>query len=881
MAGIIVEEFATKFIDTLLRISLEVNSEDIAKGGPITIDLGQGIAVTLNTANDNINLRVEAGLKFPFAIDASIPFLTVDIGLDDPFLKGVDRNIDVIAILERFGLKIGNVNVRTGINNIFPLAAGHEVDIATASVLDTKIAPAAQNLDVKAKIAFPSSKQIQDKVAAFASKLLKDGYGSTSESIAASGIVFGVSKEDSITALSKARVLLPSKSLITEKNVEVLLGLIGLKAGDLTLDGLLKRLDVRGVNLDASMEGKVRVDAAVGLKGLNLAATADLGFAGLTATLDSTRLADAAIPSGISVRTIDGSVVLNLGVDLFLGSGDTLQTAIAKLIETFADSKPTTFTSIGGASKVVFGVSATDYIDTLSGAALELNLDPFLQPAKKMVFEIIDGVIAGTSAYKLALNNVDVFWSSTKAIGSALSAAIGGLPGNITAKVPFLGLKAKVNGQDFILPVVNDFTFQNGVATAKADIGFIENDPLAQQLWILVGNVVFHRAGPTNLFVTGYGVMFGSSASKAYDLASKASINIYLDSFVKTVFDYFDKQRPVELKDIQAQILNEGIRTNIICSQLPDWLPVNVKLGTVVGQVTWRINGVQEPAFRIVDAIFTNIQVTPGKPITFDLLMSPDPSKETGFLKPLEEAIPFLVQFKDYAQFAYLGRVDVYEKGIEKGNSFNIFGRSEFEAPDLYLWQPITIKPLISNPFTRKGLQFKIEVFWPNPGPLHLDVGVLSVRLESEGDPLLTIESPGPVIVKNVNEGANENQGRQGLVNGVLAITIRWSNFNPLTFFENLFDLLNPAENFKLIIETIRPSEGPIKWLNIGLEQLPRDIIENLLPTVIALLGNVKLEIFGFSLSASLIPGFNKFLRAAKAKIEQYPAQHWNFVEEL
>ncbi|KAJ3202217.1 hypothetical protein HDU67_000718 [Dinochytrium kinnereticum] len=498
-----------------------------------------------------------------------------------------------------------------------------------------------------------------------------------------------------------------------------------------------------------------------------------------------------------------------------------------------------------------------------------------------MVFDIIDGLLAGTSAYKLGINNIDVFWSSTTAIGSALSASIGGLPGNITAKVPFLGLKAKVNDVDFVLPVVQDFVFQNGVATAKADVGFLANDALAQQLWILVGNVVFHRAGPTAVSVTGYGIVFGSSREKAYDLAAKASVKVYLDSIVKDVFTYFDKNRPVELKDIQAQILNEGIRNHIICSQLPDFLPVNVNLGTVVGQVTWRMGGKGETAYRIVDAIFTNIQVRPGKPIEFDLLLSPDPSPETGFLKPLNEAIPFLIQFRDYAQNAFLGRVDVYEKGIEPGKSFNIFGKSEFEAPDLYLWQPITIKPILSNPFTRKGLQFKIEIFWPNPGPLHLDVGVISLRLESEGDSLLTIESPGPIIVKNVNEGANVDEGKNGLVNNILAITIPWSDFSPLTFFENLFDLLDPLDNFDLVIETIRPGEGPIKWINVGLEQLPGDIIANLGPTVIALLANIKIEVFGFKLSASLIPGLNKFLRAAKAKIDQYPPQHWKFLDEL
>ncbi|KAJ3106297.1 hypothetical protein HDU96_008274 [Phlyctochytrium bullatum] len=965
---------------------------DIGKGGPITVNLGQGIEIVLNNldaklaANDNINIRLDAGLKFPFSVQATVPYFTVELDLDEvkaigtrvqginvkggsvsqlnlgaglsvfdsdpladrvaaiasaffgskdlpgnlrlvgvtigvsaedsitalsdvaidlalnrlaaPFLKGIDTNIDVFALLERFGFQLGNINAKTSpgrsidagvsakINNIFPLSAEvpylglaiglDDVDVATTSIADVKITPSAQNLNLNTKLTFPSSPQIQSKVGNFASTLLKNGWGSTSEAIAASGIVFGVSKDDSITALSKARILLPSKTLLTQKNAEALLKMIGLSSGDLTVDGLLKRLDVRGVNLDASQQGKVRADASIGLKGLALSASADIGFAGLTATLDSNRLGDAAIPSGFSVRTVDGSVLLNLGVDLYLGSGESLQNAVAKLVEAFADQAKA-FTSMGGASKVVFGASSDDYIDTLAAASLELDLKPILEPARKLVFDLIDGVLKGTSQYKLNLNNVDVFWVSTTAIGASLNAGITGLPGNITAKVPFLGLKAKINNQDFIVPIVQDFVFQSGTASAKANLGFIKNAEVAQRLTVLIGDVVFHRQGPVDILATAYGIVFGPSQESAYDLAAKASVSVHLDSIISQTKQFFDTQRPLELLDIQSEIRNQGIFAKIRCTTLPSWLPLNVNFGTVVGQVIWRINAVGEP-YKIVDAIFTNLVVKPNQPITFDLLMAPDGD---SYLTPLSEAIPLLIQFKDYAKNAWLGRVDVYEKGIEKGKSFDVLSTGEFEAPDLYLWRPITIKPVFSNPITRSGLQFKVLVYWPNPGPLRLDVGALSVRLESEGSALLKLESPGPVIVKNVNEGANENNGINGLVNNLLSITIPWSNFNPLVLFENLLDLLHPAQNFKLIIETIRPGEGPIKWINAGLEQLPKEVVENLVPTVVALLANVKIEVFGITLSASLIPGFNRFIKEAQARLDAFPTNEWRFVNDL
>ncbi|KAJ3190634.1 hypothetical protein HK101_008517 [Irineochytrium annulatum] len=995
--------------------------------GPISINLGQNISVILNNLDaqfqpaDLITVAIGAGLDFPFPVEASLPYMSFAIQLDDvpaiggdvtgfnvvggatsalklgsniqvhdtdnlankvaaiasaffgnqplpgnviisnlafgmseqdaikdfseasipislsyitgPFLTGLNKSIDVVDLIKRFvflldpkiliiivrmrrfQIKLNNVavqsqpgrqlsaNVGASFNDAFPLAVSlpfiglgvglDAVDMASATVSGLALTPGSNTLKLGSLISIPSSSSAQDKVAAFVANLVNNGLGHTSESIAASGISLGYSATDNIQALSKARILVPSATVLNTEVVNAVLAMLGLSSSQLTVEGLINLLVVKGLNVDASQAGKIHLDAAAGLA-LNLSASANFGYVGLDALLDNApyvhlltgwlslakdlcRLTSISIPTGVSIQTVGGDVLVNLSTDLYLDDSDPLETAIATLVNQFVGSGP--FTSKAGASGVVFGQTKDDSIDLLSKATIALALDPILEPVKKMLTDIINGVMAGTGPYSLALNAVDVNWLSTTGIAAGGKATIGGLPSNITVNIPYFAAVAEINGQEFILPEVNDITFNNGAAAFAADVNFKQNDAAAQTLIGIVGNVAFHRQATYKDTAGIKGIVFGASKDSVFKLASKASVSLGLDQFVQPVWKFFDEKRPLELLNIQSAIHHDGIFAHITCTTLPSFLPLTVNLASVVGQVNWKMGGVQDSQeYTVVNAIFTNMVVKPNQPIVFDLLMAPD-TGPLGFMTPLNEAILYLIEFQDYAQHASLGHITVWEKEAFKGTPFGIFSNSGFHAPDLYLWQPITLEPKITHLFTSKGISFDLNFWWPNPGPLHLEIGIIQLFVQDNGQNILTLESPGPVIVKNELEGARAGD-INSLVNNRVTITIPWSDFNPFTFFVKLIDLLHPLAHYKIVIQTIVDGR-PVNWLDMGLQQLPGDLIANILPVLVSLLGKIKLDIFGFKISASLIPGLNSFLNAAAAKLDALPPKHWSVLDDL
>ncbi|KAJ3331150.1 hypothetical protein HDU76_003972 [Blyttiomyces sp. JEL0837] len=965
--------------------------------GPVTINLGKNTSITLNLldasfgAKQTVNAKVQAGLVFPYSVDANIPFVTVDIGLDDvpgvstqvtgfnvvgggtsalslgsslqvkdsdsladkiaaiadaffaskplpgsvniygatlglsssdsiqafsevafpisldrlvePFISGVNRTIDVIGLINRFGFSFGGLTFDTppgkavsfggkaGFKSQFPLAvnlpylslgAGLDTtNIVNLGVNNFALVPGTNNITLDGKAQFPSSPEIQTTVAKFIAEIIKGGWGSTTESVALSGIVLGASEADSIKALSKARILLPTNKLLTKTNANEILKLIGLSLDDLTFDGIKNRTVIKYCDLDSTQPGKIHFNCAVGLSGFNFTMNGGLGYLDTSLLLDDSTLAELELPAGLKIKTVDGVIIAYFEGDLYLKDSEPLEQSIATLVDQFFKTIP--FTSKASVMSFIFGASKTDFIDTLIKAVITLDLDPILTPLRTEVNKLIDDLINGKSTkYKLDLNDLTVDWGTSTSLLTKFAAAIGGLPGQITANIPYFGASLLINGQEFILPVVNGLKLgATGNVSAVANLAFKQNDEVAQALWEIVGQVAFHRFPLSNLTVGVTGIVFGADANSAFRLASKASATItQINTIVDKIGKFFDTDRPLELKDIQAKIANAGIVNTITCTSLPAWLPASVNLGSVIGKVNYRMGGTGPPIYTVVEAIFTDIVVKPGQPISFKLLLAPDVS-ETGFNVPLQEAIPYLIEFEDYAQHAYLGSVTVWQGAPKVGDPFSVFSKSLFHAPPLYLWQPITLQPRVGNLFTKKGIEFELEFWWPNPGPLRLDVGVLDVRIQDKGTDLIHLATSESVVVQNVNEGGNLNDGKNTILGNVFTVTIPWSDFNPFTFFTHILDLLNPLKDYKIIIQTIRPGEGPVGWVDQGLEQLPGDLIANILPVIVALLSHVKIDLFGFSISASLIPGFDAFLKAAQAKLDQFPPKHWKFLDQL
>jgi hypothetical protein len=76
---------------------------------------------------------------------------------------------------------------------------------------------------------------------------------------------------------------------------------------------------------------------------------------------------------------------------------------------------------------------------------------------------------------------------------------------------------------------------------------------------------------------------------------------------------------------------------------------------------------------------------------------------------------------------------------------------------DLYLWQNITLHFKATTPISSTGIviPFDVQIAFPNPGPLQLDIGIIKLKLLNAGDTILLAGNEGSFLVRNNLNGGN------------------------------------------------------------------------------------------------------------------------------
>ncbi|KAJ3087472.1 hypothetical protein HK102_011023, partial [Quaeritorhiza haematococci] len=602
-------------------------------------------------------------------------------------------------------------------------------------------------------------------------------------------------------------------------------------------------------------------------------------------------LADASL-NGLRVFSENNNIYAQLRTIISLKDSDPLQSLIAQLVSELATRPPAPVRGEVGATSAVFGVSTTDVIDTFSKTKLSLAIDPLVQPLKKTLFDLLDQLLAsngttlppaiGDLPFKFKVEGIDIGMPADNTLATNVDVTFEGLP-NINVNLPYASVQAQVDNQALLNIFIDGMKLTSGKKlTIQTRQFFITNDPLAQKLLLLVSNLLFRRPNSVTLTASGTGIRFGASESAAFKLAQKASLSVDPTALIKKSETLFadGPDKLINLDDIQCQINNRGMVAKIRGKPLPAWLPIRARLGGIIAEVMYNMKGEFTPEYTVADAYFSQLVIQPGT-FSFDLLIQARKGNE--LLIPLSDAAPRLLQFKDYAANALLGRAvvvsgDPFNPSDPNNKKLDALGRAYFHAPDLYFWQPIRIKPLLKNPFTRNGIEFNIQLRFPNPGPFHLDIGVFNIELvpgqnaDRPLPPLVSVRTPGSLIVKNLNEGGNDTAVLNP-ENGVLNVVIPWSGLNPINLIRHLMELIKPKPggNQLLKIQVIRPGEGPVSWLDEGLGQLPRDVTRNFIPIIIALLKNVRFELFGFNFGVENLPIVNRFFNDADETLRGLP----------
>jgi hypothetical protein len=349
---------------------------------------------------------------------------------------------------------------------------------------------------------------------------------------------------------------------------------------------------------------------------------------------------------------------------------------------------------------------------------------------------------------------------------------------------------------------------------------------------------------------------FGSSPEYSHILASKVKVPVPFSDGLSVAKGYIDGKRPLELVNIPTVVMNRGILADVYAKQLPDSFPLTFKSREFNCSILYQVKG-EGPMLHAADAIFDRMDISPGKPITMRVLIVPD-LRPNSVLESLDEAILFFLNGTDYAQNARLGYLTIYGS---KGHPFDIMSEAYMQAPDLYVWKPVTLSIKPSNPVRKDGFELiplDFALLFPNTGPLHLDIGQFKISIMNQNRELLNIGNEGPMIVKNVLEGADRPDVLNP-INGVFKAMLPWSDFNPISFFKHLLDSLNVFK-YHFEVNVIRPGEGNIWWINAMAKHIVRlPEIKALIPVILGLIKRIHWKIFGISLNhRRMLPGMDE-----------------------
>ncbi|KAJ3080529.1 hypothetical protein HK102_002987 [Quaeritorhiza haematococci] len=821
-----------------------------------------------------------------------------------PFVGNLTVGVDAVKLLKEFGFRLGDVGIKglpqrslmarigASFRNSFPVSmnlpfAGTNLGLNDSTLLSANVgglsfSTGANSLILDALCKFPpfpndpssSLEETKSKIAAFVASVMKNGFGRTTEVLTVTGLRFGYSDRDYIRAFSKARIGIPSSALLTQALVDFLLEQIGLIEGPGNGNGtntlisssgfnipeLLSRLQIQSAEVDGTHPGKLVINPRVSIVRMPLRVTLDLPYVGATFLIAGEMAARLSM-SGLALRPVPGqqAVGVELRLEVVFGEGEGLKRRVAQIIRNMQDNKVGgVFSGITfGLTGMQFGASSSDRIDALEKVVVDgLNAEVVTQPATGVFDNMLNSM-------RLQLIRMGATGSSTLKMDIAAHMVIP-IP-NINLKMPFIRMRADFDGRPFLVGTISNMTFRGDQALCGMEIEFGDDLGVAQQVALIVSDILFRRPKPFNNRVTVNGLIFGSSEASAIKMAEYGIIDLGLNTIMSQAADYvLTPGNEVAMQDMYTSMTPTGLEMKIRGKPLPPGLPFASFPGASgIVRVSWGPDWGMEQ--RVLNAYVSNIVFEPGKPFSCDISID---SEFPGFATAFKDALPRLLKWQNYVENVYMGAIE-FTVGDPRNPQvrFTRLNQIRFLVPELYMYRPLFVRPKLVNPFTQ-GLGMDINIGFRNPGVLHIDLGKLGVSLTNRDRELFRAYSRDEIVIRNVNEGGNDP------ANNTIVMQAR-ARLDPLHFWQNLWDLMQGAKQYELKFFTEKAGVGDLTWLTRLLNGIPNSIKEELVPIILSLLRNVKLQ-FG----PITIPFQERFLAAADERLALLSSNSVVFLKE-
>jgi len=713
------------------------------------------------------------------------------INLNQAPVIGIDANVDIKNLTLPAKLSVGYVGLDIGINNV-PL-----VHVAIPKLVlgqnggDLTIGT---HVDVTLQDSDASETLVAGLVNAIVAGQAPQG------TVMISGIGFGPSQSNVFKILQGVQIPIPISKILS------LIPSTGTNSSS-----ILNALSLQSADINMKSPPSIGADIDIALLGYSFNAQLLLNYVSISAFLDTTPLATISVP-GITLSSGNNQIDLKVHSLINLASGSDIQAKVAAIASQVMGNGGSNSVNLV-VSNIAFGGSAGSVFRILDKVQVSVPLAPYIQKLTGIVGGITGGSNS-TAAPAFTISQLDVSAPGANDLSIALAASIGGIGSKISVEMPYVGLQISAGGAGFISPTINNFQLQNGNIALTLDLPF---QPAAKQiiasLSTPVSQLMFSTVGTVPGSIVVNSIIFGASASQAFDIASKIGLEIQLNSVFQKAQAYINAHNPLHVTDMNTVLTTTGIQATIAVPGIPLTVPLNMKFGISLS------GSYQGTPFLSIQATSMSLQQSPWSlGANINLIQ---PAAGTA----LNGILPNALTWKNALQDVTLG-------GVTLG-AFTALQGLTITPPSVTLWSPITI-PLDQLKFHLSPLSMDFAAQFVNLGPLQVDVGTVDIMIMQATNNVIEVTSLGGPI--HLNNGLQNGGNNQISLNGAL-------KFNILQLIEIIGALLVDQDSFKFVFNMRTSAGQPMPWLEDALNGVPQTVFKNLLPILANALKNVNISL--------------------------------------
>ncbi|KAG0053871.1 hypothetical protein BGZ83_000268 [Gryganskiella cystojenkinii] len=714
------------------------------------------------------------------------------INLNQAPVIGVDAMVDVKNLTLPAKINVGYLGLDIGINSV------NLVHVAIPKLV------LGQNggdltIDTHVDLTLQENDASEGVVASLVNAIVSGTVPQASLTIG--GIGFGPSKDNTFKILQGVNINIP---------VAKLWSLI--PAGASNSSSLLNALTLQSADINMKNPPSIGADVDVALTGYSFNAQLLLNYVSVSAFLDTTPLATVSVP-GITLTSGNNQVDLKVHSLINLASGSDIQAKVAAIASQVMGNGGSNNVNLV-VSKIAFGGSAGNTFHILDRIAISVPLAPYIQK----LTGIVGGITGGgnsTAPPAFTISQLDVSAPGANDLSIALAASIGGIGSKISVEMPYVGLQISAGGASFISPTINNFQLQNGKVALTLALPF---QPAAKQiiasLSTPVSQLMFSTVGTVPGSIVVNSIIFGASASQAFDIASKIGLEIQLNSVFQKAQAYINAHNPLHVTNMNTVMTTTGIQATINVPGIPLTVPLKMNFGISLS------------AYYQGGSPFMAIQATSmslgGSPWALGANIN---VVQPAFGKAMNGILPNALTWKNALQDVTLG-------GVTLG-SFTALQGLIITPPEVTLWSPINI-PLdqLKAHLSPLGMDFAAQ--FVNHGPLQVDLGTVDIMIMQQTTNVVEIQSLGGPI--HLNNGQQNGGNNQLSLNASL-------KFNFIEMFGIINALLFHQDQFKFVFNMRTSGGQPMPWLQDALNGVPNTVFANLLPILASALQHVSFSV--------------------------------------